>query len=195
MFTDHIIDDPSVYDRLFAACSAMTLITLLQTSSRVNKSVKDYMSCAFDINRLLSRYFSDPAAFRYIQACSASVIAGSTALQFFDRSFYPHSDLDLYVPRVWRSRIGHFLLQDGYQFVPTSWQHPTFDVAVTDKKVTTASRRYGNLKGIAGVFTFKKHGPRGDELKVQIMVVIRSTMDVILRYHSSMFNHDVKRPY
>ncbi|KAK7680745.1 hypothetical protein QCA50_016053 [Cerrena zonata] len=180
-----VISDPSIYDSLFATCSAMTLVLLLRTCSRMNQSVKDYISRAFNINHLLSQYFSDPMAFRYVQACTATIIAGSSALQFFDRSFYRESDLDLYVPMPQRVQLGRYLLREGYKFVPTSWQHPTFEVAVLEERVARASTNYGQLKGIAGVFTFKKPASCGQELKIQIMVACRSTMDVVLRYHST----------
>jgi hypothetical protein len=59
--------------------------------------VKDYFARAFNIEKRLSRYFDDPKSFRKLQAETLTVISGSTALQFFQRNFYPESDLDLYV--------------------------------------------------------------------------------------------------
>lgn len=131
-------------------------------------------------------------AFRYLQACTGTVISGSTALQFFDRSFYPESDLDIYVPMAWRLKVGHYLSEQGYRFVPNSIQHPNYDVAVSERRVITATARYGNLRGIAGVFTFKKRGADGEERKVQIMVAVRSPIEVIFRFHSSMSKIDCR---
>ncbi|CAL1699941.1 unnamed protein product [Somion occarium] len=185
IFLDRIITNDLVYDLIFHACTARTLVRLLRTCRAVNVAVKEYISRAFNVHRLLSRYFSDPMAFRYIQACTGTLISGSAALQFFDRSLYPDSDLDLYVPMPWRKKVGHFLLAQGYKFEPYPFQHPTFDVAISDRRVVTARGLYGNLKGIAGVFTFEKKSARGEELKVQIIVAVRSTMEVILRFHST----------
>ena len=59
-------------------------------------------------------------------------------------------------------------------------------VVISEDHVVNAVALYGNLQGIAGVFTFKKENSDGEELKVQIMVAVRSPMEVIFRFHSSM---------
>ena len=59
--------------------------------------------------KLLSRYFHHPETFRHLQATTGTVISGSSALQFFDRSYYAKSDLDLYVPLAWRAKVGQYL--------------------------------------------------------------------------------------
>ena len=124
-------------------------------------------------------------SFRRLQACTGTLISGSTALQFFDRTFYPESDLDIYVPKTWRNEVGQFLLRAGYSFVPHSSQHPTFVEAVFENSVTTSTAEYGNFKGISGVFNFEKNGMHGERLKIQLMVAVRSAIEPILHYHSS----------
>ncbi|KAK7678738.1 hypothetical protein QCA50_018320 [Cerrena zonata] len=183
-FLGHIIDNPSIYNIIFCLCPAITLVRLLQTCSRVRAAVMDYMSYNFSVDRLLSRYFSHPITFRYIQARSATIISGSTALQFFDRTFYPESDLDLYIPMAWRERLGCYLLNEGYTFSPSPKQHPTFHIAVSDREVLSSRGRYGHLKAIAGVFNFTKLTALG-QLRIQMMVAVRSTLEVILNYHST----------
>ncbi|KAK7686688.1 hypothetical protein QCA50_010288 [Cerrena zonata] len=185
LFLFQIIVNPEIYDTIFDMSSARTLVRLLRTCHTTNQSVRSYMRRAFNINRRLSRYFPDPIAFRYLQACTGMLISGSTALQFFDRTFYPESDLDLYVAMPWGSNIGHFVLGHGYQFMPTPVQPRDFDAAISHPRVTTAGARYGNFKGIAGVFTFEKGQPGGRKLKVQIMVAVRSPMEIILQFHST----------
>ena len=167
-------------------CTAKSLVLLLRTNQSVNALVAIYIKRAYDIHKVLSQYFPDPLSFRYLQAYTGTVISGSTALQFFDRSFYPESDLDIYAPKAWGKEVGCFLLRAGYAFVPHQKQHPNFESALFARRVVSAIAVYGNFKGIAGVFNFVKTAPDGRMLKIQLMVAVRSPIEVILRYHSSM---------
>ena len=181
-----IMNNEKISTVILNRCSTKSLVLLLRTNRSINASVTAYIEKTYNIYRILRRYFADPLSFRYLQAYTGTVISGSTALQFFDRSFYPESDLDIYAPKAWGKEVGHFLLHAGYVFVPSKSQHPTFDSEMQQKQVVTATGTYGNFKGIAGVFNFAKVAPDSTMLKVQLMVAVRSPMDVILRYHSSM---------
>ena len=180
-----LLTEDTFYVTIFDYCSARSLVLLLRTCRPVNNAVRMYMDKRFNINRILDRYFSDAMSFRFLQARTGTLISGSSALQYFDRSFYPTSDLDIYVSRVWAREVGQFLLQQGYQFCRDSSQHPTFNSALKEKRVANATAHYGNFKGIAAVFTFKKGQAKGEDLKVQVMASVRSPMEVILRFHSS----------
>ena len=169
-------------------CSAKSLVSLRRTCTAVKTHVDAYIAQKFNVDRILTRYFTNPNAFRYLQGWTGTLISGSSALQFFDRSFYPLSDLDLYVSKGWGPEVGHFLLQEGYSFVPGQKQHPTFDSALTEPRVQNNAALYGNFKGISGVFTFENTG-RGGTRKVQVMLAVRTPIEVILRFHSSMSNN------
>ena len=52
---------------------------------------------AFNVNRFLARFFSDAIAFRALEVRIGTLTSESAALQFFDRTFYPKSDLGLFV--------------------------------------------------------------------------------------------------
>lgn len=186
LFLDKIVTNDLLYDLIFNACSATSLVRLLRTCQALRLSVKDYISRAFNINILLARYFTDPMEFCRLQPCTGTLISGSTALQFFDRSYYPGSDLDLYVPLAWRKSVGRYLLDQGYMFVPNRTPKSIFASAVKEKRLLTNKGVYGNFKGITAVFTFRKHSTHGEELQVQVIVAVRSPMEVILRFHSSM---------
>ena len=185
---EKIVTNDLLYDLIFDACTARSLVRLLRTCREFHISVKDYMARRFNITTHLSRFFKDPTSFRYLQATTGTVISGSNALQFFDRTLYSKSDLDLYVPLTWRATVGHYLLAEGYSFVPGRIQSSSFTDAVFQKRVVTNNGLYGNFKGIAAVFTFKKRSSDGKELQVQIIVAVRSPMEVILRFHSSTSN-------
>ncbi len=144
------------------------------------------MRSAFNIHRILQRYFDDPTSFRSLQAQTGTLVSGSTALQFFDRSFYPESDLDIYVHMPWRLRVAQWLLDRGYSFVPSPRQNEDFATAVNDQRVLNNRARYF-MRGVAGVFTFVKSVPGKLEevLKVQMIVAARAPMEIILNFHSS----------
>ena len=181
-----VMNNNDISTMILDRCSARSLVLLLRTNRQVNTIVTAYIKKTYDIYRFLCRYFTDPLSFRYLQAYTGTVISGSTALQFFDRGFYPESDFDIYVPKAWGSEVGHFLLRAGYVFAPRKSQHPTFDSEMRTKRVVNATATYGNFRGIAGVFDFEKVAPDGTKLKIQLMFAVRSPMEVILRYHSSM---------
>ena len=105
-FLQNIATNDLLYDLIFDECTAVSLVRLLRACRRLHMSVEDYISRRFSIVKLLSRYFQHPSAFRNLQAVTGTVISGSSALQFFDRSYYPKSDLDLYVPFSWRQDVG-----------------------------------------------------------------------------------------
>ncbi|KAH9896704.1 hypothetical protein C8Q73DRAFT_664434 [Cubamyces lactineus] len=113
---------PTIYGCIFAHCTPQTLVLFSRTSRTARSAVQDYMGRAFNVNKRLSRYFSDPLAFRSLQARTATVISGSFALQFFDRMFYPELDLDLYVhSNDLVLDVGLYLQSEGYVYQPDSW--------------------------------------------------------------------------
>ena len=177
-----------IHDNILRRLSAASLARMACVSRDVRAATLDFTARAYNLDRRLARFFGDPAAFRALMARTRVVISGSFALQFLDRSFYPESDLDLYVPMPWRLYLGRFLLENGYRFIPyrRPRQHPDFESAANERRVVASRGRYRTMKGIAGVFTFKKTSCDGQELKVQVMVAVRSTLEVILNYHSSM---------
>ena len=185
LFLQSIVTNDLLYDLIFDACTARSLVRLLQTCHTLRLSVQDYIPRRFNITKLLSRYFHHPETFRHLQAATGTIISGSSVLQFFDRSYYAKSDLDLYVPLAWRAKVGQYLLKEGYSFVATRTQSSLFADAVDQKRVITNNGLYGNFKGIAAVFTFKKRSGHDKQLQVQVIVAVRSPMEVVLKFHSS----------
>ena len=185
LFLDRIISNHLLYDLIFDASSATSLVRLLSTCHALNIAVRDYLKGAFNILTYLFPYFPNPLSFRLLQRSTGTIISGSTALQFFDRSYYPESGLDLYVPLCWRRQVGDYLLEQGYTFVPNSWQDVDFGLAVMDERFLTNKAVYGSFMGIAVVYIFVKDVPGRGKLKVNAVVAVRSPMEVILRCHSS----------
>lgn len=121
------------------------------------------------------------------------LISGSTALQFFDRSEYPGSDLDLYVEHRYAGVIGEWLQRLGYSFVPREKrQSHKFDEA--HREAPPGDREGQGIfssdgegyfgRGVAGVFNFHQYHP---DRKIQLITSLYSPLEVILHFHSSVF--------
>lgn len=182
-FEEKFTTNDLLYDLVFSYCSPATFLRVSRTCRAANAAVKSYMGRAMNINRIFSRFFSEPLGFRKLQARTGTLVSGSAALQFFDRSFYAESDLDVYVPKQFRKDVGRFLFDEGYKFVPNAKQDPDFWAAINHPRVLDSTGIYA-FRGVSGVFTFEKE-QSGKELKVQLIVSVHSPMEIILGFHSS----------
>lgn len=72
----------------------------------------------FNADNVLMRFIPDIDAFQAVQARTQAIIGGSIALSFFVGVTWPTSDLDLYVPLANALKMGNYLLDNGYNFVP-----------------------------------------------------------------------------
>ena len=180
-----VISNIEVSDALFAILSPIPLLRFARTSRLIYHAVLSYIHHAFNIEAQLSRFFSNPTSFRTLQGRTNTLISGSTALQFFDRSYYPSSDLDLYTPMEHQLEVGDWLIHEGYVFRPSESQPGTFKAAAFDiiKKGGIPSYTW---RGACGVFNFiRSFGTT--EKKVQMIVASNSPMEIILSFHSSEF--------
>ncbi|KAI0658618.1 hypothetical protein C8Q70DRAFT_1045595 [Cubamyces menziesii] len=227
LFFERILDIELIYEPIFDDCSAATLLRIARTCRAARYAVTAYCRVAFNIDRLLSRFFPSPIppcssicharhehaqiydrarAFRSLQARTGTLISGSCALQFFDRTVYPESDLDLYVHMRHRREVGRWLIQEGYAFKPTVYQRDEFEEEVVHGMSRRANGIY-RMPGVAAILTFKKGVPapalpaaleneehldassqttgESRELKVQIIVAKNTPMEVILGFHST----------
>ncbi|OJT15482.1 hypothetical protein TRAPUB_7353 [Trametes pubescens] len=220
LFAERILHIELIYEPIFDAVSAATLLRLARTCRAARAATAAYTRLAFNIDRLLARFFPSPPlppapaphahararAFRGMQARTGTLISGSSALQFFDRTVYPESDLDLYVHAKHRREVGRWLIEEGYAFAPTEHQDPRFEVEIVHGMTTREDGIY-SMPGVAAILTFTKPVPRAvhrfveeesDEqldvqleerephpLKVQIIVAKNTPMEAILAFHST----------
>ena len=186
-FPSRLLSNDLLFDRILDSASPGTLVRLSRTCRQAHDAIKPYIPRAFDIDRALRRFFDDPLAFRSLQAQTGTLISGSFALQFFARTFYCNSDLDLYCNYGDREEVGLWLLDEGYAFVPSPRQDPEFAVAVDQARTVMNTSLYARLRGVSAIYTFTKESESvpGDILKVQIIVAHRSPMEIILNFHSS----------
>lgn len=195
---------PPVFDVIFRELSPASLIRTGRTCRVARDAVSNFHSRAFNINRHLSRFFSDPIAFRSLQARTGSLISGSSALQFLDRTFYPDSDLDIYVHSgPWALEVGQWLQSEGYIFIPNSLQSPEFNgsdwfrfeaervAQETGREATEVDLfhiQHYRIRGVISVFSFEKQtGGHSDKAKLRVQIIVgkHSPLSAILCFHSS----------
>lgn len=195
------VDDPlyarvfgraPIYDILLSCLSPRSLVWLALTCRATYFAVADFKTRAFNVNRHFSRYFTDPIAFRSLQAKTNTLVSGSDVLQFLDRTFYPDSDLDVYTHPGHSFEVAQFLVEaQGYEFAPHGEQEEEWREAIQDNWDGTQPRMFRGrterypLQGINAVWTFKKTGIKQETLKVQIIEASSSPVEAILEFHSS----------
>jgi len=131
------------------------------------------------------------------------LISGSSALQFFDGTVYPESDLGVYVELGRVELLAMFLFEKGYVFVPVmdqpeDWEQAFFQALETRSSMTDTQHQINMMQlfpqwegyagnGMAAVFNFAK---RGEEWKhIQVVTCRHTPLEVILHFHSSAPSH------
>ncbi|RDB29592.1 hypothetical protein Hypma_016016 [Hypsizygus marmoreus] len=86
-------------DARFSCLSPRSLFRFGAVNQEEHLAVQSYQRRAFSVEDLLLRYFNDAQCieFRTLQATTGTLISGSTAVEFFDRTRYAEHDLDLFV--------------------------------------------------------------------------------------------------
>ncbi|KAF7985885.1 hypothetical protein HWV62_43764 [Athelia sp. TMB] len=179
-----------VYSLFFPACSPGALFKFARTCQAAHCSVQSWMAKAYAINPHLSRFFFDPVRFRNLQARTGSLISGSNALQFLDRTFYENSDLDLYVHSVHAIEVGiHLMKMEGYVYLgghasllPASGTTDTDEFMVDEMEARETLYSAG---AIHDVLRFMRPGPNGSRLNLQLILTITSCFETVMRFHST----------
>ncbi|KAK7696087.1 hypothetical protein QCA50_000730 [Cerrena zonata] len=181
-FSNVIITNDLLYDIVLSYCTPATFLRLSRTSQSAHAAVKSYMGRAFRLDSIYTRFFTSPVAFRQMQARTGALVSGSAALQFFDRSYYPEADMDIYVFAGFRFEVAEFLFQDGYEFVPEEHQKSKFQLAALDSELNIGEYEF---KGVITVFTFEKKKVDGKVVKAQIVLAANGPFEAILGFHST----------
>ncbi|KAJ7197891.1 hypothetical protein C8J57DRAFT_1487630 [Mycena rebaudengoi] len=92
-----------------------TLSTVLQGV------VRYYQSLVWDIDKHLQHWFRDGSkSFRSVLGVCGAAVSGSQILQFFDRTKYLDSDLDIFLRVAGLLRMGEWLVTQGYRHTSSS---------------------------------------------------------------------------
>ncbi|KAF8961522.1 hypothetical protein BDZ97DRAFT_1828663 [Flammula alnicola] len=182
-------------DFLLDGLSPAELFRYGRTCKDAYYTVNSYIRRRFQLDKLLERYFTphETLRFRELQFQTGMFISGSTALQFFDRTVYPESDLDLYVEYRFREPIALWLAKIGYKYAPRPNSaivslEQALEVVPTGAPFIPYSRHVFHQTGAKGYFqsafvlNFEKHNPYR---KVQLITSHRSPFERILNFHST----------
>ncbi|THU97394.1 hypothetical protein K435DRAFT_857616 [Dendrothele bispora CBS 962.96] len=190
---------------IFRQLSPVARYRYALTCKQSDSLVSEYNRDTFRVRRVLARFFDtllDIMQFRVLQYELGMLISGSAALQFFDDSVYPESDLDVYIEldrggeRM--ERLGRFLMDRGYTFSPILDQPNDFYQALVDalvarslwaqghgQQLEDAFQQFPQWEGYAGngmaaIFNFAKGGKH-----VQVITCRHTPLEVILHFHST----------
>ncbi|TFK78930.1 hypothetical protein K466DRAFT_440461, partial [Polyporus arcularius HHB13444] len=186
LFADTVMTVVVVYDSILSFCSPAVMLRLARVCRTTYAAVQDYMRITYscNINRRLSHFFDDPLAFRSLQAQTGTLIAGSFALQFFDRSGIPKAGLDILVHMRHRREVGRWLISAGYRFVPAPYQNQDFEVTIFNS-IGLAPGAMTALDGVASVMTFQRTSDAQKTKTVKLVVAANAPMEVVLSSHST----------
>lgn len=181
-------------DVLFDNLSPADLLRYSRTSKTAYQMVSSYMRRAFNLQKLMDRFFTEieMSSFRLWQSRTGMLISGSTALQFLDRTFYPESDLDIYVEHRYCKVIALWLISIGYTYgrarpglsdqdLEEALRMTKFAIPKTIKFLPPSTPDYLDC-GVAGVYNFHKADP---DCKIQLVASHYSPVELILKFHST----------
>lgn len=186
---EDLFNCPPAYNVVFACLSPPDIIRLGKTCKLLRDAVACFQSLAYNIDRHLEHFVSDPLALRNLQVQYKFLISGSNALQFLDRSFYPTSDLDIFAYPENVKEIGWQLINnEQYVFQPSPKQPAKYeDVVVKSRSPATEHRGTTQADFVynhhmSDLLKFKN---TARDLEIQLISCRCSPLDCILYFHSS----------
>ena len=197
-------------DEFFHPWAPHDIIKLRRLSSAVFYAIESYIAYAWDVERVIGRWFFDTRAFRKALDAANGVISGSEALSFFSRTEFRGNDLDLYVPLHGLIPLGRYLDRVGYDYQPSACMDPCFDTAALtfaaciapSHESSTPARTLGSSTPGAGTLESYAFSPfnfvhsttdwQGQVLstmRVQLIGVRGDPVEHIINsFHSSMYH-------
>jgi len=98
-------------------------MALRGTTKQLVHSIDRLSKVQWNINRALKRFVNDPVGLRSSMARHEALISGSFALQFFARTVWEDSDLDIYLEAPGQGKedgmkalARHLMENEGYNF-------------------------------------------------------------------------------
>lgn len=126
---------------------------------------------------------------------TGTIISGSTAVQFFDRTFYVDSDLDLYVQHQSARPIALWLQSINYEFVPC--KDPYFQSldAGLAKSIEFNSENIYGIPGVTDTYDEPDKGyfdavvvldfKKANHPDIQLTTSRGPPLEMVLDFHSS----------
>lgn len=169
-----------------------TIFQLKCLNYRLEHVVLYYTRLVWDIDTFFEQWFPFGPDFRQRLAISDAVVSGSQVLQFFDRSSYPETALDIFTRIHGAIAMGQWLLTIGYEYMVEDTDDPDPDPEFMNDILALGYDMYHveNPSPIFGTFRFVASATAAahDELKVKLIVVRDPPITHILNFHSSTSN-------
>ncbi|MCJ1469260.1 hypothetical protein MMC07_007893 [Pseudocyphellaria aurata] len=86
-----------IFDRICSFLPIDSIVALTRTCRGLSELYRYLIPLQWNVDRLLSRFVSDPDRFRSQMGRHNALVSGSVALQFFERVLWKEADLDIYV--------------------------------------------------------------------------------------------------
>lgn len=184
-------------DSIFNGLAPGDLYRYSRTCKDAHYAVSSYFrrTKSFDLHKILERYFPPQEVFKFreLQAVTGMLISGSTAVQFFDCTEYPESDLDLYVEHRYCRPIAWWLIGLGYKLLPPtsnpfSNPYETLE-SVPDHQTSAGVGHYTRdapKKGYFGATSVLTFEMAGLCRTIQLITSDNTPLEKILNFHSSM---------
>ncbi|KIJ35371.1 hypothetical protein M422DRAFT_136833, partial [Sphaerobolus stellatus SS14] len=145
-------------------------------------ATQEYWTYVYDVNRILRHFFSDPIAFRCLQAQTGTLISGFIAVQFFARTFWKESDLDLYVPPESVMAVSKWMENHSYCSFPQRTTNPASDDTNIDPEgEPSLEYKQSQLRAVLSFYNIYEPSKI-----IQIIVPYFTLMDVILGFYATV---------
>lgn len=151
---------------------------------RVTRDITEqYQKAAFNINAFLSPFF-DSVAFRSLQGRTQTLIGGSFAFSFLERS-YPRHSIDLMVYPAHSEEVGRWLLDNGYHFVPLK-DGESFDSTIAH--AVSDTRDNADSLVIRDVLCFRKPLSNTTSVGVSVLIAVNNPLEIVFSACASKNN-------
>ena len=168
-----------LWNNVFDLLLIQDILSLGWTSMRMKVLKEAYCRFSFSLRRVIMPFFnvdSNIIDFANMMEQTNAVISGSTALQFFERTIYPNSDLDPYFEvkhvKLWKTLVVEF----GYKLLLMK------DKTSTESVIKHEKVGYPSFEEIETLESFQR---KVTKKVIQLMGMKGSPIQAILDFHSS----------
>ncbi|PPQ66494.1 hypothetical protein CVT26_011182 [Gymnopilus dilepis] len=182
---------PAVVLQLFDSMELLTLINISASSRALRRLFLSYAQRVWDPAKRFRRWFPNVLEFRRVLRSEDAVISGSFALQFFDRSFYVESDMDIFVRIAGVTGLCGFITSQGYRYQGRPLGY-VLDALGRSAHIAKAAKNVTSFEDpLLAVYNFQKfvasETGRVEVLRVQVVVVDTDPVEHILfDFHSTV---------
>jgi len=121
---DLLVDEARLYpihQRLCHFLDIKDIINLTKTCKSLARLYQELLRTQRNLDKQLGRFLRDPVKFRKRLAQCDGVIPGSFALQFFSRTLWPDSNLNVFVKEDrYGPLVQHLIKDEGYRIIGKS---------------------------------------------------------------------------